>query len=844
MKKLKLLLMTIAFIAVNLMAQEDQEDQVIEEVTVTGSRAALQNALNRQRDADGVVGVVDSDAIGNFADINVAESLRRLSGIMVENDQGEGRYVSVRGMNTDLNAMTINGASSASPEDRRGILLDGVPTDLLDSMTVYKTLMPNLDADSIGGAIELSTISAFSQNGRRIRFRTESSYNELTEDGSNPKISATYLDQFDLAGGTLGVAFVLSNQERHIVAHNNETGGYGETYPNDDYEMRFYDIIRERDGIVANLDYQSDAGHTAYFRAFTNEYTDTEYRGKWEVRDGMEDNVPTINGNIYTYADSKVDSEARYRVETRQINSYQLGGEFMLSPSTFIEAQYFTSNALQDDTNKYALIFRSDDAYDTLTYDNSDPQQPVVTFNDALYDASVFQTKAFEHELGLTEDEDSGFKIDLTTNLGNTTVQAGIKLRDRVKTNNFNFCGYDFADKTAMSEFDYVTWGNYLNSFHGPAPSVDMIMSYVNQRGTDQVDIGDGTTCIGAGSTVFDGLSGDEAEESIPADWTTEENIFASYVMGTTVIDNATFVYGVRYEDTETTLMGKDVNADFDYQGVLTYEKNYGFAAPSLNIKYELDDTSLVRFAWYRSLVRPGFNESRASLIINVEDNEIEGGNPLLDPITAVNFDVGYEKYFGPESAAGFGFFYKELEDAIYQVQSANLVVIGQTWDQASTYINSGKSTISGFEIFGQTAWDNGLFVAANITLSDSESDLPADSVAGNRAVPYVKNADTTWNITFGYDQGPWDVRFATNYRSAYLDELGDAALYDRYTDDYMTMDLSARYSVNDQLELRGEVININSAPEYYYFGNTSRLSQYDEYGPTVSFGFRYDLVN
>lgn len=143
--------------------------------------------------------------------------------------------------------------------------------------------------------------------------------------------------------------------------------------------------------------------------------------------------------------------------------------------------------------------------------------------------------------------------------------------------------------------------------------------------------------------------------------------------------------------------------------------------------------------AAYRSLVRPGFNESRASLIINVEDNEIEGGNPLLDPITAWNFDIGYEKYFGPESAAGFGFFYKKLEDAIYEVKSDNIVVIGQTWDQAKTYINSGESTISGFEIFGQTAWDNGIFVATNITLSDSESDLPADSVAGNRAVPYVK---------------------------------------------------------------------------------------------------------
>ena len=57
-------------------------------------------------------------------------------------------------MNADLNAMTINGVSTASPEDRRGVILDGVPTDLLESMTVYKTLTPNLDADTIGGAIE------------------------------------------------------------------------------------------------------------------------------------------------------------------------------------------------------------------------------------------------------------------------------------------------------------------------------------------------------------------------------------------------------------------------------------------------------------------------------------------------------------------------------------------------------------------------------------------------------------------------------------------------------------------------------------------------------------------
>ena len=151
----------------------DDDSQADEEVGVVGALASLRSALNKKRDSDKNVGVIDSDALGNFADINVAESLRRISGISVENDQGEGRYVTVRGMNADLNAMTINGVSTASPEDRRGVILDGVPTDLLESMTVYKTLTPNLDADTIGGAIDLETISAFSYGPNFTKFKAD-----------------------------------------------------------------------------------------------------------------------------------------------------------------------------------------------------------------------------------------------------------------------------------------------------------------------------------------------------------------------------------------------------------------------------------------------------------------------------------------------------------------------------------------------------------------------------------------------------------------------------------------------------------------------------------------------
>ena len=117
-------------IATSALAQQVDE---LEEVVVTGTRATLANSAALQRDSDRFASVIDSDGAGNFPDINVAESLRRLPGISLENDQGEGRYVTVRGLSTDLNAMTINGVATASPENRRGIMLDGVPTDLLET---------------------------------------------------------------------------------------------------------------------------------------------------------------------------------------------------------------------------------------------------------------------------------------------------------------------------------------------------------------------------------------------------------------------------------------------------------------------------------------------------------------------------------------------------------------------------------------------------------------------------------------------------------------------------------------------------------------------------------------
>lgn len=831
----KLLCLTASSsLASPVLAQNDS----LEEIEVVGSRGSLASAMNKQRAADSLIGVVDSDSLGNFADINVAESLRRIAGIMVENDQGEGRYVSVRGLNADLNAMTINGVSAATPEDRRGIMLDGVPTDLLESMTIYKTLTPNLDADTIGGAIDLETISAFSRDERFFRLKLETSYNELSQDSSNPKMSATFSDRYSLDGGELGVALVISDQKRRIVTHNNENGGWSTTAPEVDYEMRFYDIERERQGIVLNFDYVSDRGNTFYAHMFQTQYTEREQRAKFETRDGIEDNTPLIVGDVFSYADSKADTEAKSRFEVREIESYQLGAELQLSDRSRLDVELFGSRAEQDDTDRFNVVFRTKKIKTPLLYDNSNAQKPVVSFADEFYDASNFELNTWEREFGLTTDRDSGVKFDYYFVLSDTTdLQFGSKYRRRAKQNDFNFCGYDPLGDVALIDAGEQGRLSFFNTRFGPTPSMAQAVSLGTNLGAGSYALSDGTSCPNTGS--FFEVSGDEEEESIAADWATDEDVFAVYAMATTHTDRTTWVYGLRYEDTKTTYRGKLFDGD-GFAGRSRFKNDFDFLAPSLNIKYEVGDDQLMRFGAFRSLVRPGFKESRAGATIDLEDNEIEGGNPELDATSAWNFDLSYEYYLDEETFLSGGFFYKSIENPIVEVETKDSLFRGRLYDEASTFQNASDSDIFGYEVSFQTALENGFVFVVNYTHADGNSGLPANSVNGQRSIPFFKQAEHSANVAIGYDRRAWDIRLAGNYRSNYLDEIGDAALDDRITDDHLQIDLTLRYQINDKLTLTAEAINLNDEPEYYYFGNSNRLSQYDEYGTTYGAGFRY----
>ena len=204
--------------------------------------------------------------------------------------------------------------------------------------------------------------------------------------------------------------------------------------------------------------------------------------------------------------------------------------------------------------------------------------------------------------------------------------------------------------------------------------------------------------------------------------------------------------------------------------------------------------------------------------------------------------DVSYDWYINDETFFTAGLFYKRISDAIVEVNLLNSPLRGVTWDRAETFVNTGATQLWGFEMSYQVNLSNGLLLVANLTHTDGETDLPADSAFGSRTIPYFKQAANTANLMVGYEKDKLDVRLAANYRDKYLDAIGANALADRYTSDYIQIDLTGKYRVNDKLVLKAAAMNLNDRPEFYYFGNAQRLSQYDEFGTSYEIGMSYEL--
>ena len=805
----------------------------LSEIVVYGSsmRDAQARALNAQRVADSIKSILSADYLGRFPDDNVAESMQRLVGASIQRDQGDGRYVNVRGAPLEYSNVSVDGVLLPSPDGgTRAIDLDTIPADVIANLELTKAITPDMDADAIAGNINIVTQGSLDSPERVLRLHGAGGRNEKGS-GDNYRAGVTWGDALN-EERTMGFLVSANHSENNKVVDNVEH--VWSPNDNDDYvveetEFKDYETKRMRTGVSARFDYAPTENTHLYASHTYSRFEDQEHRDTTIIEwDDFTSDSGTTHGIAQEVA---MEKELRNRTVVNTINSTVLGGKHFFANG--VEWDY--SGAYSESSQKYPD--RDYLAYElgyepAIAYDYSNPEKPRysvldtdgnVVRNDFNFSASDYDFGTYERRFGTAEDTEQAYATSLTfpgtMNGSYRTTKIGAKVRLREKYNDEdrrrNSSGDgapSFADVSIHKQS--TPFGGRFNN--GPKFDRDFVSKYGPTLENDDYRL--------------------RLEASVTGDYEVSEDIYAAYAMQKLEWDRTSMVYGLRVEHTRTQGSAAEFDADEDLVIPLVASNRYTEVFPSLHLRHELENSVILRAAYSTGISRPNFADMAPFRIVEDRSSaagSIEMGNPDLKPAYAHNIDLLAEYYIEPLGLISGGLFYKDISDPIFtsrsRFQSGEFAGFEGVRPE-----NASNGELYGFELNWQQRMDylpgywSGLGFIANYTNTRSSVDLPFG--AGTTAL--AGTSRHTYNLGLQYDTQRFSSQVSYNYRSEYIDsfDTSDPSLH-VYWDGRATLDLTASYELNDIVTFRLEATNLTDTQGMRYQGNTGRVYELEQFG-------------
>ncbi|UXH78736.1 TonB-dependent receptor [Roseateles amylovorans] len=801
-------------------AAAGKDPQKLDTVVTVGQAAALRSALDKQTAAAGIVNVVHADGIGQLPDNNAAEALARMPGVSVERDQGEGRFIRVRGLGPDYNAVNINGAlTPASQSDRRAPGLDLVPAGLIRSLEVQKTLTPDQDANSLGGTVTVRTLSAFDQPGRLFTLELGANHDQNAGQ-TRPRGSMAFADRF--VGGRLGIAVAVSADQRRFASDNVETGGDWDDGKLNSVELRRYEITRERLGAALNLDFKPDDASLIYLRSFSSRFTDEENRQSMTL-EFDEAQAPGATG------DGTVSRGLKARREINKSSAVVLGTELSRGDwKTWAEVG--AGRASEDKPDTLSSSAFTADFADFAGLGYTDTVRPMPTAVAGLNDAANYRFSKAKIERSLATDKVRHAKVDLERefDLGgwDLALKGGLKATRRDK---------DSEQETFAPSAKLLTKAPYN------VPTAQLGLSNFLSGGT--VDYPWTSFGPGIDTAKLRSLYGAyplsafrDVVDSEVNDFGMKERTDAGYLQARIEQGGMQWIAGIRHERVRF-----DADGITSTDGVLSTthtstSRNHWL--PALLLRQQLGAATVLRAALTHSVVRPSFGQLSPGLA--VDGDEATVGNPALKPLRSRNLDLGVERRLGRDGAVSAYVFHKKIRDFAFQTDLGG----SPGWEDFShveTFANGGDATVRGLELSWSQAlstlpapW-NGLVVGANGSFVRSRAQIGAyDSGQWvSRRIALPSQSDRSLNLNLGWESPAFGARVALNHKSPYLLEVGDVldAAQDRRVDTQNQVDASMRIRLMKGLDLHVEALNLTNERYYVYQGDKAHNVQYEQYG-------------
>ena len=871
----------VANIDAKLKLESQNESILVTAPRVTGEA----EAVNIERNADNLIQVLPAEVIRSLPNANLADALGRLPSVTLERDEGEGKYVQVRGLEPRLTNAMIDGVNVPSPEPGvREVKFDSIPADMVESVQVSKTLQPNMEGDGIGGSVNLVTRVATDQPTISIG----------SVGGYTPIIHGRGLTE---EVGSIGERFGPGKRFGALIGGSYDWNGRGiddiepvpdvATLPSgqqvswkDGMDIRQYEYFRTRWGLAGSMDYKFSEPSNVYVRAFYSDFHNYGDRYKYS----LTDNTPGIQllapGNVgcptdgtgTTIAPCSGTPSANGELRTPDIgvSNIVLGGVHNLATTWFawdvaVSRGWYGGSSSQDaDFSANPNTFTTS----TCQYDpNATANQFLPRWNGDCFseinNPSNYVVKDIRQNLGVSaqlniEASGSGAKrFHIGSKLA--TLEIGGRFRNAHKFND----GYTLTltpDTTALQNSTQFASGFIpMSTF----PNAIVNHNYYNGGNYNlgyQPSFENTYAFYQANPTLFDSSStqGTDGQE-----YDLIEKVSAGYVMGTVDLSSRVrLIAGLRVEATSENGTNFLFNNVANTISPNNFTGSYITLLPSAALKFAVTPNDNVRFFYARGLSRPDPQDIAEAIQISTNGNgtfpfAIQLDNPNLKAETGDDVDVLYDHYFSTFGVFSVGYFYKYLHDPIVTTQTDCLQCTppgGLTGNyQESQPVNAGHGWLTGIEVAYLQHFSSlpgvwgGLGLSANYGFTQSR----AFGIPNRSDHPMLpRTSPNAFNISPTYDRGRVSLRLGVSFNQAniqlyqYTDGTPggiNGPLSDFYFYTHVQVDAQGSIRLNHGFTALVSALNLNNEVFGFYQGSSQYMIQREYYQPTVSLGLRWE---
>lgn len=858
---------------VTLDAHMHLQEQTLQVLVTAPRPSAEAAAVNEERTADNIVQVLPADVIRSLPNANMADALGRLPGVTLERDEGEGKYVQIRGTEPRLTNTTIDGMNVPSPESGvRQIKFDAIPADIVESVEINKTLQANMDGDGIGGSVNLVTKTASDRPMLSVsgmggytpidlgRGLTETTATAGKRFGAQKKFGILLGGSYDWNGRG------IDDVEPVPDVATFSGGSTARTFESAD--IRQYVYYRSRWGLGGSSDYRIGQASDIYVRGLYSDFKNYGDRAVYSLNDNTTGEVLLGANGCATDASGATTQPCTgvpsFNTQIRRpditIGSLALGGNHILTSSWYSWAiaasRSSDTNVAPGQANFASTLATSSCQFDPSATTNVYlPQWTPSCFTEA-YDPNNYALDHIQVDYGHTAQLNlqAEGSIGLRYHLGTrpSTLEFGGKFRNAHKFDDTYSVRLDPNSQISLAQFPSAyTNGNYYgNDYHaGPFIRYQDVVAYAN-----------------ANPGAFTPSSSQGID---PANYDLAEKVSAGYVMNTIdFTSRLRFIAGVRFEGTDLSTLSFDTTSNTLSDKATG---SYISVLPSASIRYGITPNSDLRFAYSRGISRPDPQDIAQAVTFTSTGspgslkNTASLGNPNLRAERADNIDVLYEHYFTTFGMFSAGYFYKNLQDPIVTQTFIDSNFRPSPIAPVGTYtvtqpINSGSAWISGFEVAYLQHWGflpgplRGLGLSANYGYTDSR----ANGLPGRSDHPrLLRNAPNTWNISPTYDLGRVSVRLGLSYNQAniysynYQDGSdGSSAtpggingpFSDIYFYSHLQVDAEGSIRMTHGLSFVAYGLNLTNEVFGFYQGSPQYMIQREYYKPSFAAGFRWSL--